>query len=272
MSGALRRLRDLFGDELLVRTANGMAPTPRALELVEPVRQLMRQAERVVQNEGGFEPGASQLRFRIRMSDVLEYLLLPRLLDALRTKAPGVALDVVHLSPAATVAALEADEIDLAVSMDLDHTGAVKSAPLFADRMVCLLDKRHPAAADMTLERFLEAPHLKVSISPTDGRYVDAALAAMRRTRRIALNVPHWLIVPHLLARSAMIAVISERLARNVTGDDLVVRDLPFASAPFRWSLYWHRRYDGAPAQKWLRAQLQAAAPAGLDHDGPVRA
>lgn len=262
MSGALKRLRELFGDEILVRTANGMTPTPRALELVEPVRQLLRQAERVLQDEGAFDPASSQLRFRIRMSDVLEYLLLPQLLDALRRKAPGVALDIVHLPPAATVAALEAGEIDLAVSMDLEHAGAVRSEPLFADRMVCLLDRRHPAAqGEMTLTRFLESPHLKVSISPTDGRYVDAALSAMGQARRIAVNVPHWLVTPHLLAGSPMIAVLSERLARGFVGETLAIRDLPYPSAPFAWSLYWHRRHDGAPAQKWLRAELRSAAP-----------
>lgn len=261
MSSALRRLRGLLNDDLLVRTAAGMQPTPRALELVEPVRKLLRQAQRVLESDRSFEPAASGLRFRVRMSDVLEYLLLPRLLAILRQEAPGLALDVVHLSPAATIAALEADDIDMAVSMNLEHTSAILATPLFCDRMVCVLDKRHPAATGaMTLERFLDAPHLKVSISPADGRYVDAALSSMRQERRVVLNVPHWLVAPHLLRGSPMIAVMSEHLARSFAGEDLAVRDLPFASPPITWSLYWHRRHDGAQAHAWFRTKLRASA------------
>ena len=260
MSSALARLRTMFGDELLVRTVAGMTPTPRALDLIEPLQQLLRRTERLLERDQSFDPAVSTMQFRIRMSDVLEQLLLPRLLAAFRLQAPGIALDIVHLSPQATVAALEADEVAVAVSMDLDHTGSVRSKPLLSDRIVCLLDHRHPAATDMTMEHFLNAPHLKVSMSPTDGRYVDSALSAMGRTRRIAVNVPHWLVAPSLLRGSAMITVISERLASNFACDGLCVRDLPFTSPPFAWSIYWHRRHDSSAAQKWLREQFQAIA------------
>jgi DNA-binding transcriptional LysR family regulator len=260
-SSALRRLRGLLNDELLVRTATGMKPTPRALELAEPVRQLLRQAERVLESNRSFDAAKSNLRFRIRMSDVLEFLLLPELLAALREEAPGVTLDIVHLPPAATLAALEADDIDVAVSMGLDHASAVRTMPLLQDRMVCLLEKCHPAAiGEMTLEHFLDAPHLKVSMSPTDGRYVDAALTGIHQARRVVLNVPHWLVVPHLLRHSPMIAVMSERLAYCFADENLVVRNLPFGSSIITWSLYWHRRHDSTPAQIWLRTKLLAIA------------
>jgi len=263
MSSALGRLRSLFDDELLIRTAAGMAPTPRALELAAPVQQLLRQTERLLESDSSFNPATSNLHYRLRMSDVLEYLLLPQLLSTLRKEAPGITLDVVHLPPAATISALEVDAIDLAVSMDLDHPIAVRSKPLFRDRMVCLLDKSHPAAFNgMTLEQFLDASHLKVSISPTDGRYADAALSAMRHARRIAVNVPHWLIVPHLLQHSSLIAVISERLAASFVEDRLTTQPLPFPSTGFTWSLYWHRRHDHIPAQRWLRERVDRVVQA----------
>src|SRR5262249_40164285 len=77
MSNALGRLRGVFGDELLVRTPTGMTPTPRALELVDPLRQLLRQAERVLQSDRGFDPATSDRVFTIRMSDILACLILP---------------------------------------------------------------------------------------------------------------------------------------------------------------------------------------------------
>src|SRR5215207_7659759 len=71
MSNALNRLRGMFADELLVRTATGMKPTPRALELVDPLRQLLRQVERVLESDTGFDPATTQRTFTIRMSDIL---------------------------------------------------------------------------------------------------------------------------------------------------------------------------------------------------------
>src|SRR5437899_8596319 len=67
MSNALSRLRAMFGDELLVRTATGMKPTPRASELTEPLRQLLRQVERVLESDSGFDPMASERLFTVRM-------------------------------------------------------------------------------------------------------------------------------------------------------------------------------------------------------------
>ncbi|MGG1948577.1 LysR family transcriptional regulator [Trinickia sp. NRRL B-1857] len=260
MSSALRRLRILMRDELLIRNASGMEPTPRALELEEPLKQMLRQAQRLIKSSTKFDPETSAEHYRIRMSDVLEYLLMPPLLAQLEREAPNVTLDVVHLPPGQTVIALDADDIDVAVSMDLEHTSAVCAMPLFDDRMVCVLAEGHPNAADeMTMELFLALPHLKVSMSSTDGRYVDAALADMHRVRHVALNVPHWLVVPHLLRSSSMIAVMSARLASRFAEVGLLLKELPFTATDFRWSMYWHRRHESVPAQVWLREKIHAA-------------
>lgn len=197
MSSALGRLRHIFKDDLLVRTARGMQPTPRALELMQPLGRVLRQVERVLEGDPGFDPAASRRAFRLRLSDLLAFLLLPGLLERLKHEAPQVALDVVHLPPARTVEALENDEIDLAVSMGLAPSGAIRSAVLFADRMVCVMRRGHRLARrKLTLDAFLAERHVKTSMSPADLRFVDDALKKMRRERDVALNLPHWHVVP----------------------------------------------------------------------------
>ncbi|MGV7030662.1 LysR family transcriptional regulator [Methylobacterium symbioticum] len=263
MSNALSRLRHLFKDDLLVRTPTGMQATPRALELAEPTRQVLRQIERVLDHDTEFDPAVAQRTFTVRLSDLLGLILLPQLLEGLGKDAPGLHLDVVHLSPSKTVEGLERDEIDLAVSMGLSHSTALRSETLMEDRMVCALREDHPAASEpMGLDRFLAFAHLKVSMSPTDLRFVDDVLARDGLKRRLTLNVPHWLLVPHVLNRSDLISVMPQRLASALTaaGHRLAVRDLPFASEPFAWSLYWHRRHDRNPAIAWLRAELRSIA------------
>jgi len=254
MSNALSRLRHLFDDDLLVRTATGMQATQRALELAEPVRQVLRQIERVLDSEPAFDPAASTRAFTLRLSDVLGLLLLPSLFQRVKREAPGLTFDIVHTSPTRTVDAIEKDEIDMAVSMGLSHAGSINSEPLMTDRMVCVMRKQHPlAAGPLSLTDFLAAKHLKVSISPTDHRFVDDVLARRGLARQVALNVPHWLLVPHILEHSELLSVMPGRFALALRHGSLAIRDLPFASAPFAWSMYWHRRYEGNQSLRWLR-------------------
>jgi DNA-binding transcriptional LysR family regulator len=261
MSNALGRLRHIFNDELLVRTASGMQPTPRAEELLEHTQQLLRQIERVFESDESFDPTKSNRKFAVRMSDLLSLLILPALLDRTSAVAPMVGIDVLHLPPSRTVDALEKDEIDVAVSMGLDHLNSISSEVLFRDNMVCVMRKSHPLAKKpLTIEAFLAQRHLKVSMSPTDMRFVDDVLTRKRLKRDVGLNVPHWLVVPHILARSNYLSVMPGRLATQIAGTSLMVREVPFGAQPFDWSLYWHRRHEGNQAIGWLRDQIRAAS------------
>ncbi|MDX2201775.1 MAG: LysR family transcriptional regulator [Hyphomicrobiaceae bacterium] len=277
-SNALNRLRQLFGDELLVRTATGMRPTPRALELAEPVRQILRQVDRMLASDAGFNPATAERTFTVRMSDILSSLLLPEILSRFRA-LPGLRLNVLHLPPAETVDALERDEIDVAVSMGLSHSSAICSQTLLQDRMVCILRRTHPAARKkaFTLADFIAHGHLKVSMSPTDLRFVDDVLSQMGHTRNVVVNVPHWLVVPDVLKRTDLLAVMPRQLAATIVDGDLKTLELPFRSAPFAWMMYWHRRNDQSKAIQWLRAHILsvsehlAAQAARKERDGRAR-
>ncbi|MGD9803275.1 MAG: LysR family transcriptional regulator [Hyphomicrobiaceae bacterium] len=261
MSSALTRLRGVFRDELLVRTAAGMQPTPRAEALMEPVRQAISQIERVLASDQRFDAARSDRRFSIRLSDLLGYLLLPSMMADIARSAPAICLDVKHLSPAQTIDALERDEIDIAVSMGLEHTGTINRDVLFSDRMVAVMRSSHPLAkGKLTLKRFLATRHLKVSMAPTDIRFADDVLSKVNVERDVALNVPHWLLVPRALAVTDYVAVMPGAFAVAVQTRSLVVRSLPFSGKTFDWYLYWHRRHQEDPANRWLRERIKAAS------------
>ena len=260
MSNALARLRHLFKDDLFIRSAGGMEPTPRAVELSGAIRQLLRQAERLMLTDTGFDPASARREFSARMSDLIGYLALPRLLRDLSARAPGIALNVLHLSPEQTLEALESDQLDFALSMDLRHATNIRGAELFTDRMVCVMRAGHPLTKGrLTLARFLAADHLRVAMSPTDIRFVDNVLADVGEKRRIAANVPHWLLIPPILRQTDLIAVISGKLAAHFTPSEVALKPLPFASTPFAWTLYWHRRHDNNPPHKWMRELIAAS-------------
>lgn len=260
MSNALGRLRRVVQDDLLVRTASGMELTAKADALREPLRLVLRQIERVFEGDARFDPRRVSVTFALRLSDLLAYQILPPLLAAIARAAPGVALDVVHLSPLQTVDALDRDEIHAAISMSLEHPAAIRSEPLLSDRMVCVMRGGHPLERGrLTAAAFLAARHLKVSMSPTDRRFVDDILRGMGKTRNVAMNVPHWLLVPHILRSTDLISVMPEQFAASIS-KGLSRKALPFPSAPFEWRLYRHKRHDGDRAVDWLCGQLRGVA------------
>ena len=122
-----------------------MVPTARARELEPEIRRILRDVEVLVSEPPDFDAAASRRTFSLRMSDLLSFLLLPPIICRLGKEAPGVALEITHLGPEATIDALERNAVELAVSTDLKTPKSIESAPLFQDRVVVVARGNHPA-------------------------------------------------------------------------------------------------------------------------------
>jgi DNA-binding transcriptional LysR family regulator len=261
MSNALARLRHVFQDDLFVRTAKGMEPTPRAIELGPLVRAILQQTTRLMESDLYFDAATSERQFVCRMSDLVGSLVLPPVMARIRTAAPSLALEILHLPPESTVTALEADQLDLAVSMHLRHKNTIRSEPLFSDRMVCLMREGHPlSTGNITMTEFLAYSHVRVAMSPTDIRFVDSVLEEQGLQRKVALTVPHWLLVPGVLVSTDLLTVMSERAAHRFVDSGTVMRPLPFPTDQFDWTMYWHQRHENSRAHLWLLEQVRAAS------------
>jgi len=264
MSAALARLRAMFDDELLVRHGSEMVPTPKA-EMLEPeVRRILRHVELLVAEGAEFDPATTSRSVTLRMSDLLSYLLLPPLLAELQAAAPGLVLEIVHLDPARTVDALERNVVELAVSTQLDAPPTIESTKLFADKVVGLARVGHPSLRQASsLDAFVSMPQVKVAQSPIDQRFADHQLARLGLRRHVAVTVPHWLVVPRLLATTDLLAIVPESFAVRVCQPaGLTSFDLPLKETAFDWSIYWHSRHNSDRALAWLRQQITTTASA----------
>ena len=265
MSAALARMRQLFGDDLLVKQGGEMVPTERALALEPEIRRTLHDLKRILGEPGPFDPATARRSFRIRMSDLLAFLLLPRLCAHVTRAAPQISFEVAHLSPAATQDALERGDIELAVSTGLRASGSIATEALFEDRLVCIARAGHAHLQALDrLEAFVQAPQVRVSQSPIDDRFVDRQLVDGGRRRRVVLTVPHWLAVPEIVSRSDLVAVMPESLARRFAvsfGVALVTP--PLRDHAFTWSMYWHRRHASDDGHHWLRALIKQAHAEG---------
>ena len=177
VSNAMRRLRDVIGDELVVRSGQGVEPTPRGLALWPRVREALARLEQSLA-PGHFDPATAESTFVLAMADATAAALIPGLVDIIETEAPGVSIRVVPLATRDPRRLLDDAAADLAIGYfpavlaDLtarSQTGAAVSFAhqrLYDGEYVCVMRQGHPfASGPLTLNRFCSARHLLVSFS-----------------------------------------------------------------------------------------------------------
>jgi DNA-binding transcriptional LysR family regulator len=255
MSNALTRLRLTLKDELLVRTPSGMEPTPRAIELQRPIKRVLHEIEKALESDDEFAAASSSKMFRLRMGDLHNVLFLPSVMSAIEREAPSVTLNVVYLRSTETIDALVNDDIDLAISVDLDYPKTICTADFYEDRMVCVMRPGHPALnSPLTLDSYLALDHIKVAQSLADRRFVDNELARLSVARRVPLQVQHWLSAPEIVKHTNLVSATWEKIAaRYSQNGELVMLPLPFGPLKYMFKVYWHRRYEKNAAHRWLR-------------------
>lgn len=260
-SEMLARLRERFGDPLLVRTRDGLAPTPRALALAPEVRAAAAQLRALLQPDAAFDAAAAHETFRLTTSDYTQLLLLPALTRRLAEAAPGCRIDIVPVNILRAEQALDAGDIDLALAYYPVPPEGLRRSPLFDDRYVCLVRTGHPAlAAPLTVEAFAALPHVRVA--PSGLTYfssaVDTALEHRGLQRRIAVSSPHFLLAAHLVAENDLVLVLPLRAARQLAVlHGLQVVEIPLPLPSIEIAMYWHERCHHARAQQWLREQVR---------------
>ncbi len=273
VSNALRRLRDTLGDELVQRSGQGMAPTPRALAIWPAVRDALQQLQAsLIPNE--FVPAQASSTFVLAMADATAAELMPGLIETLESEAPGVSMRVVPLATRDPRKLLDEQACDLAVghfpAVLADLTARAQSgelAPfshqrLYSGEYVCVMRKGHPlASGPFTLNRFCAARHMLVSFSGRPYGFIDESLASLGRQRQVVLTVNQFFTAGQVVATSNLLTVLPRHFVR-VTGiaEQLVLRPLPFEVSPVHVDALWHRRSQQRSDHAWLRAAVLRAA------------
>ena len=226
VSHGLGRLRTLLNDPLFLRTLRGVTPTDRALELAAPVTEVLARIRAVMATAEPFDPGSSRRRFTIGAPDGTSAVLLPPSLAELARHAPGIDIGMLQLLPdegvaapehawGSAFAALESRVMDIAV-LPLDQVPVrFAKRELYQEEFVIGVRAGHPFSRRPTLDRYCKLQHLVVSQNASAQGFVDTALAAAGRTRRVSVTVPNFMIALALLAESDHAAALPQRLLQR---------------------------------------------------------
>lgn len=258
MSASLAKLRDIFGDPLFVRAAGSMQPTLKADRLGPTVSAKLADLRAVLEENRPFDARTAARTFTIASTDYTSITLLPALIADLRKHAPAIDLRVIGYDKDDIVRLIGRGEIDLALGVFRNPPERAVRKRLCAEFFVGVARRGHPdvAAGCMTLDRYAAQPHALVSVRRDAAGVIDAALAEAGLTRRIALTIPHMLVLPELLAHSDMVSAVPNRIAQPFIVDGLQTFRLPLDVPAWNIEMLWNVSVRADRAHTWLRERI----------------
>ena len=265
MSHALSKLRRITGDHLFVRVPAGMEPTDVATRMAPSVKEALRLLQTALQGDARFDPSTCTRTFQILMSDIGELVYLPRLVRRLEQIAPQANVRALQLPREAYPEAFTSGEADLAIGFLPSLQAGFYQQRLFSDTYVCVVREGHPRIHKrLSLKQFVQESH--ILIEPGGSRYrpvmhqtstttlIEHDLAERGLTRRIALRVPPFMVVPEIVRSTDLIATLPSYVIRHLpTRDGLKLLELPIDVPRFEIKQFWHQRSHTDPANRWLR-------------------
>jgi DNA-binding transcriptional LysR family regulator len=264
VSGALKRLRELSGDPLLVRSGAGMVPTDAGLRMVESSASILRAAEVLFTGARGFDPQTSLTTFRVAASDYLDPLFLPQLVSRIKAEAPLCPIEIHPLSAASDYhAQLAQGSVDVVVGNWLKPPEELHLGMLFADEVVCLVSNDHPAARrGWDVESWLAAEHIAPTPTHPGARgVIDDHLESLGQARNITARCPHFGLIPAMVASSLLVLTTGRQYCERFTGSlPVKILPCPIEFPELKYYQLWHERSHASASAKWLREQVRTVA------------
>jgi DNA-binding transcriptional LysR family regulator len=254
MSHALTRLRHMLKDELFVRSPNGMAPTPRAVELATPIRIALDGLQQSLEPLQ-FDPSKETTTFHIAVDNYAAIVLVAPIAAHVARVAPGVRLD---FRPSGTVdifEQLDRNELHLAMGPLAAQGERFSRRRLLQDQFVVVHRKGHPTAKarEFSTKKLATLPQLEISSAQFGPDFAETGAGRSKPGLRPAMRAP-FLSAAQILAISDLVSVLPLNVAKNMAGSHhLVFRQLSRSPKPIEAAMIWLRRLDNQPAHAWLR-------------------
>ena len=266
VSAALKRLRELAGDPLLVRSGSGMVPTDAGLRMIEPSASILQAAEMLFSDSRGFDPRTAATTFRVAASDYLDPQFLPRLVADLKAQAPLTRLEIHPLSPDSDYQAhLARGHVDVVVGNWPKPPDDLHLGKLFSDDVVSLVSNDHPAARrGWTAEDWLEAEHVAPTPNYPGARgVIDEHLESLGLARNITARCAHFGVIPHMVADTLLVLTTGRQFCERFTPWlPVTILECPIPFPRLEYYQLWHERSHTSTSGRWLRERIRAVAAA----------
>lgn len=255
VSAALGRLRKMMNDELFIRTARGMQPTPLAERMAAPLGRSLADIRHTLATQASFDAPTATRQFALAMTDIGEFHFLPRLVATLEAAAPGLSISTVRGTAVNLKLEMEAGHVDLALGFLPDLVSGFHRRVLFTQRYVCLYRRGHAMAERPSdLDIYSACQHAVVESAGTGHGHAEHVVERSGLNRFVRLRVPHYVALADVLEATDLVATVPEAFAqRSVKHFDLEYCAHPIELPPIEIALYWHTKYQRDRASRWMR-------------------
>jgi DNA-binding transcriptional LysR family regulator len=264
VSAALKRLRELANDPLLVRSGANMVPTDAGLRMIEPAASILRAAEVLFSDARSFDPVSSQVTFRIAASDYLDPLFLPRLVANIKQAAPLAHIEILPLTASTDYRErLAMGECDTVIGNWPQAPDDLHMGKLFTDEVVCLVSDKHPAVRrGWTKDTWLAAEHIApMPTHPGAKGVIDDHLSSLGLQRNITARCPHFGLIPSMVASSLLVLTTGRQYCERYTSQlPVKILDCPIEFPKMMYYQLWHERSHTSAQGRWLRERVKAVA------------
>lgn len=261
ISQALKRLRDVFRDDLFLRRPHGMEPTATALALEAPIANAVEALRGALGVARAFDPITATGLVRLAALHTEQAVLIPTLAAQLRDMAPGLDLSVNPRGRREAMAALRDGEVDLALGFFRDIPNTCRSEILYEDSYLVVGNPEVLSSkTSLDLDTYCTMDHILTSPSAQLRGVVDLHLEKLGRERRVVLGLPAFLPALAAAAASDALVTVPARVAEAFAGRfGLATRHPPLDLPSFPVLVVWHRRNDSDPQTQWIKSQLSCS-------------
>ena len=265
VSASLRRLRDIFGDPLLVRSGPHMVATERATELLPVIQGILDSIGSLTEIPDHFDPETSRRHLRIVAANCFNPFFLPLLSQLIFERAPGLTIEYCAMrSDTELLQSLEDGEIDIVIGNWPTPPEKLRYLPLMTTEIVCMVRPSHPVAnrTELDINTYLTLSHLSptplahAAYSPIDGR-----LRELHLKRRIAVTVPDYTVAPSILSRTDLVFTTGRPFAEHLASSmNFKLIKAPPELGRMSFYLLWHERSHSSACSRWLRQLIREVA------------
>ncbi|OFJ28557.1 LysR family transcriptional regulator [Vibrio cholerae] len=266
VSRALMRLREQFGDPLLVKVKNEYRLTSRGERLRGELESSLNTIRHMLVEET-FDPLHYSGVFTIGALDFEMMMIVPKLLARFQQRAPNLKLQIVAYNAYMPLHDYLEQVADLLLySTDESPTNVFKQR-LFNDNYAVVICRNHPLANQpMTLESYCQSRHVIISGNGLGKTDMDHELKKLNYQREVVASLPHFSMVPELLMDTDLIATLPKRLVTHLGQRyEITVADLPFYTADFRVEQFWHLIHHSSPIHQWMRQEIKNLVDEEID-------
>lgn len=256
MSNALARLREYFGDELLAAQGRQMVLTPRAIGLIEPVREVLMRIDSTITNPPVFDPAKATRTFVLLLSDFTTAVFIPAMLEALYREARGIGIELRMLSDR-PIEQLEQGDADLLIIPAQYVSSDHPSESLFEEEYLCVTWSENSRIQEkLTFDDYLECGHVVANYATGQRRaaFDSWFLDRFGIKRKVEVSAPTMSALPRMVVGTDRIATVHKRLALQAeTILPIRLWQPPLEVPTLVQKLQWHRHRDADPALAWVR-------------------